>query len=399
MPETTSHHRAPAFLRRYGCHALLLIFGAVAYLSAANSDLPLVVQPAPLESAALPDTGVAVVDPFASASSATGASYARSPLLPSTPEIEDREPVESVATSDVEPRAQGGPAPLVVEDLQPLFINYTVEEGDTVSQLAERYGVSQETILDNNNDIVDPAGLQIGERLTVPTRDGIIHTVQLGETLDTISEVFRAESNDIVNFQGNDLRSPGDLHDGQVILVVGGQFPEPVETVPAPDFATPGQPGDGGPLVVPDSGFLAGVPQAISDSGFILPYWPCAAPSAIQDFGYARGRLHAGVDMPSFCARASNVYAAQSGTIVLADWNGGYGQLVVIDHGFGFSTYYAHLSQVLVSRGQQVYRGQVVGVSGNTGASFGEHLHFEVRVGGQPTDPKPYLPWPWPTEN
>jgi murein DD-endopeptidase MepM/ murein hydrolase activator NlpD len=100
--------------------------------------------------------------------------------------------------------------------------------------------------------------------------------------------------------------------------------------------------------------------------------------------------------MASFCARSSNVYAAQSGTVITAGWSGGYGNLVVIDHGYGFSSYYAHLSQITVTLGQYVFRGAVIGISGNTGASFGEHLHFEIRINGQPTDPKPYLPWPWP---
>lgn len=385
MPETTTGQRPGlTFLQRFGVHILLVGVGVLAFLLAGRLDD----EAAPSEPAAGGPLVVAELERQAPPSEvpAPQGAYARSPLVPRTP-ISEEPVVGQSTTAPIRPELEGR-TQTATEGIEPLFVTHIVEAGETVSQLAQEFGIEQQTILDNNNEIVDPAALSIGQQLTLPTEDGVLHTVQLGQTLDEIGEVFEAETSEILNFPGNGLRSGADIQDGKVILVVGGQFPEPVEFQPvqASQF----------PLVIPSEGFLAGFPPARSEAGFILPYWPCSAPSAIQDFGYARGRLHAGVDMPSFCARSSNVYAAQSGTVVLADWNGGYGQLVVIDHGYGFQTYYAHLSQILVTRGQSVWQGMTVGVSGNTGASYGEHLHFEIRIGGQPTDPKPYLPWPWP---
>lgn len=386
MPETTTDHRpALSFLQRFGVHILLVGVGVVAFLLAARLDDD-ASDSEPATGGALVVADVIQPEPTAIELPLQQGAYTRSPLIPRTPISEDPA-VGQGGSAPVRP-GLGGRTQSATEGIEPLFVTHSVEEGDTVSELAQEFGIEQQTILDNNNEIVDPAALEIGQQLTIPTVDGVLHTVQLGQTLDEIGEVFEAETSEILNFPGNGLRSSADVKDGQVILVVGGQFPEPVEFQPveASQF----------PLVIPTEGFLAGFPPARSEAGFILPYWPCSAPSAIQDFGYARGRLHAGVDMPSFCARSSNVYAAQSGTVVLADWNGGYGQLVVIDHGYGFQTYYAHLSQILVTRGQTVWQGMTVGISGNTGASYGEHLHFEIRIHGQPTDPKPYLPWPWP---
>ncbi|HEX5940101.1 MAG TPA: M23 family metallopeptidase [Dehalococcoidia bacterium] len=393
MPDT-KHNGTLNFLQRFGVHIILVAAGAAAYFLAVVADSD---EEAPSESVAAP---IAAAErpapqgvPEAASESPAGLDangnqgYVRSPLVPQTPITEQQEPPPAGPQTDRE--ELGDRTPSAVEELTPLFVEYRVQEGDTVSQVAANFGVTEQTILENNQEIDDPAALEIGEHLIIPTVDGVLHTVQLGQSLDQIATLFQTDVEQIVNFQGNGLRSAEDITENRVILVVGGTFPEPV------DFQA--IPGDGFPLVVPETGFLAGFPPAVNEtSGFILPYWPCSSPSAIQDFGYARGRLHAGVDMPSFCARSSNVYAAQTGTVITAGWSGGYGNLVVIDHGLGFSSYYAHLSQIHVTLGQYVYRGTVIGVSGNTGASFGEHLHFEIRINGQPTDPKPYLPWPFP---
>jgi murein DD-endopeptidase MepM/ murein hydrolase activator NlpD len=393
LPESTTDKRPPLSLRqRFGIHVLLIGAAAAAFLFTVIDDSEDLSVPDAAEAVGLVDEDSNTPEETPEAAEAAaglednGRGYVRSPLVPQTPAIETPEPTEEPGAERTE---LGDRTPSAFEDLQPLFVEYNVQEGDTVAQLALDFGVTEQTILENNQEIDDPAALEIGEHLIIPTVDGVLHTVQLGQKLDQIATLFETDVESIVNFQGNGLRSPEDVRDGQVLLVVGGTFPDPVAFQPIP--------GDGFPLVIPETGALAGFPPATNpNTGFILPYWPCSSPSAIQDFGYARGRLHAGVDMPSFCARSSNVYAAQTGTVVTAGWSGGYGNLIVIDHGLGFSSYYAHLSQIHVTLGQYVWRGTVIGVSGNTGASFGEHLHFEIRINGQPTDPKPYLPWPFP---
>ena len=122
-----------------------------------------------------------------------------------------------------------------------------------------------------------------------------------------------------------------------------------------------------------------------SASGLV---WPVSGP-VTSGFGWRWGRMHEGIDIavPS----GTPVVAAQSGTIIYAGWMGGYGNLVVVDHGAGLATAYGHNTSVAAGTGQSVARGQVIAYSGNTGNSTGPHVHFEVRVNGAPVDPLGYL--------
>ena len=116
--------------------------------------------------------------------------------------------------------------------------------------------------------------------------------------------------------------------------------------------------------------------------------WPCDG-VVVSGFGMRWGRMHEGIDIG--CAYGTPNRAAASGTVIYAGWLGGYGNLVVVDHGNGLSTAYAHASSILVSVGQSVSQGQTVSLVGSTGHSTGPHLHFEVRVNGVAVDPLPYL--------
>jgi murein DD-endopeptidase MepM/ murein hydrolase activator NlpD len=116
--------------------------------------------------------------------------------------------------------------------------------------------------------------------------------------------------------------------------------------------------------------------------------WPVSGP-VTSPFGYRWGRLHAGIDIG--VPYGTPIHAAASGTVVLASWTGGYGNYTCIDHGGGMATCYAHQSSYAVSSGASVSQGQVIGYVGSTGHSFGAHLHFEVRINGNPVDPLGYL--------
>jgi murein DD-endopeptidase MepM/ murein hydrolase activator NlpD len=123
-------------------------------------------------------------------------------------------------------------------------------------------------------------------------------------------------------------------------------------------------------------------------------FWPTNGP-IVSGFGYrthpvyGTTRFHSGVDIDGACGQP--IWAAEKGTVLSAGYNGGYGNATVIDHGGGLSTLYGHQSSIGVSSGQKVSRGQQIGLVGTTGLSTGCHLHFEVRVNGEPVDPVPYL--------
>jgi murein DD-endopeptidase MepM/ murein hydrolase activator NlpD len=116
--------------------------------------------------------------------------------------------------------------------------------------------------------------------------------------------------------------------------------------------------------------------------------WPVSAPIT-SPFGWRWGRMHEGIDLGA--SYGTPIVAAAAGTVIYAGWEGGYGNLTAIDHGGGLSTAYGHQSRIAVSVGESVAQGQVIGYVGSTGHSTGPHLHFEVRVDGQPVDPLGYL--------
>ena len=127
-------------------------------------------------------------------------------------------------------------------------------------------------------------------------------------------------------------------------------------------------------------------PARVGGSGVA---WPTNG-SVTSGFGYRWGSLHAGIDIAN--GTGTPIRAAKAGTIILAGWNGGYGNCIVIDHGGGFSTLYGHMSRLRASDGQRVGQGDLIGDMGSTGNSTGSHLHFETRVNGSPQDPTRYLP-------
>ena len=126
--------------------------------------------------------------------------------------------------------------------------------------------------------------------------------------------------------------------------------------------------------------------DATPSSGGLI--WPVLAPIT-SPFGWRWGRMHEGLDLGA--AYGSPIHAAASGTVIYCGWESGYGNLTVIDHGGNLATAYGHQSSIAVSCGQTVTQGQVIGYVGSTGHSTGPHLHFEVRVNGNPVDPLGYL--------
>ncbi|MBC7092399.1 M23 family metallopeptidase [Candidatus Bipolaricaulota bacterium] len=236
---------------------------------------------------------------------------------------------------------------------------YVVRPGDTLSGIADRYGVPLAYLVASNG-ITDPSLVRPGQLLYIP-QGGVLHTVKPGQTVADIAKTYDVAEDAI--------RSANNLV---------------------------GEPSPGARLLVPAPGT---VPQAtaveLGQGRSSLFVWPARGPIS-SPFGprvhpiYRVPSFHSGVDIA--LPEGTTVYAAAPGRVVEADWHGGYGLLVVIDHGNGYTTYYGHLSRLLVFPGQFVEAGQPIARSGNTGLSTGPHLHFEVRQGDNPVDPLPLLP-------
>ena len=124
----------------------------------------------------------------------------------------------------------------------------------------------------------------------------------------------------------------------------------------------------------------------ISRRGFI---WPVRG-RITSPYGSRWGGFHTGMDID--CRTGQRIVASKAGRVIASEWGGGYGQMIIIDHGNGVSTLYAHNSRLYVSDGQSVSRGQGISACGSTGRSTGDHLHFEVRINGDHTNPRPFLP-------
>jgi murein DD-endopeptidase MepM/ murein hydrolase activator NlpD len=136
-------------------------------------------------------------------------------------------------------------------------------------------------------------------------------------------------------------------------------------------------------LINSESGFTGG---GTSAAGLI---WPLRG-RVTSGYGYRWGRMHQGIDIAA--PTGTPIHAAKAGRVIYAGGMNGYGNVVIVDHGGGFSTLYAHQSRLGSSKGQLVDQGQVIGYVGSTGHSTGPHCHFETRFNGSPRNPRPYLP-------
>lgn len=291
---------------------------------------------------------------------------------PSTPET---------PTEDALVRA----ASIAPEPTLPPYAIYQVVEGDTVSSIAARYGISSEYIIANNAEIRDSDVLTLGQSIIIPAGNGILHEVRYGETLSDIATRYDVGVDAITGFEPNGIAQADDIAETQLVYVPGGALPVAF-TEPAP--ATGGPPdGVGAPPAAPASGggIVGGGPS--SNAGLI---WPVGGP--ISSY-YGPGHP-LGIDIDGFNLHGAGVAAATSGTVVFAGGNAccSYGLYVVVMSPDGIETLYGHLSSISVSAGETVAQGQQIGIIGDSGYSTGTHLHFEVIDNGVRVNPLGYLP-------
>ena len=221
--------------------------------------------------------------------------------------------------------------------------------------------------------------LQIGQKLRIPRGNGVLHTVLRNDTLSDIASIYDVPVQDILAVAGNDLADPDSLSIGKEILI-----PNP-KRFAFPAAAAPSSSGD-------DDGGRSTAPAIVSGgsrsgSGFI---WPTSGPIS-SPFGPGHPL---GIDIDLFSNPNAPIGASMAGMVTFAGGNAccSYGLYVVVDHGNGYQTLYAHLSKIAVSVGQRVSQGQLLGYGGRTGYATGNHLHFEVHRNGAVINPFGVLP-------
>src|SRR3989338_7844135 len=246
-------------------------------------------------------------------------------------------------------------------------LEYAIAAGDTVGQIANKFGVSEDTIYWENN-ITPKTLLKPGEKLRILPVTGVRHTVSRGETVQSIAKKYDSSAQAVVDWPYNTFVNDEtfELAVGQTLIVQDGVKPDEVQVSPRSSIAR----------LTPDAG-------SVTASGSWV--WP-AAGNITQGFAW----YHKGLDIANKAGPV--VVAADSGRVVAVNpGRFGYGNHVIIDHGNGFQTLYAHLSGFRVEAGQNIAKGAAIGVMGSTGRSTGTHLHFEIRQNGEALPPLGFL--------
>jgi murein DD-endopeptidase MepM/ murein hydrolase activator NlpD len=245
-----------------------------------------------------------------------------------------------------------------------MYQNYVVESGDTITSIGKAHGIGNDYIVWNNLDLSDPNRLSPGDRIRIPYGEGIVHSVRADDTISDIAHRYDSTTEAILDFTANNVPNPSLLQAGKEIFVPEGRIVPPAVSI---------RPGS--PTVL------------LSQSGNW--FWPL------------QGRLTSpfsawhpmGIDIG--IASGTPIVATQGGIVQFVGGNPwySYGLHVIIDHGNGYESTYAHMREFAagITQGSVVKQGGTIGYSGNTGHSTGPHLHFEIRLYGVPQSPIPLL--------
>jgi len=278
--------------------------------------------------------------------------------------------------------ADQSPAPSPAADSTPVaYLTHEVQAGDTLYGIAEQHGVDAQYLLWNNPELTaNPDLLIIGATILVPGLDGIVYDVRLGDTINAIAATYDIDADDVLSFAPNELASADHIIEGSVLVLPGGVPPAPPAPVSEPvDLATQGP--------VPAGVDSPAAPAFVASVGYI---WPVNG-TLWGGFGPRWGSFHKGIDVGANAGTA--VVAAASGQVILSTYSdNGYGSYIIVQHTDGSQTLSAHLSERYVVLGQYVNQGEVIGAVGCTGWCTGNHVHFEVILGGGVVNPLAYLP-------
>jgi len=242
---------------------------------------------------------------------------------------------------------------------------YRVVPGDTVSSIGIKFGVSIDTIVWENN-LKTVNSIKPQQILRILPMTGIRHKVSRGETIYSIAKYYSVDAQNIIDYPFNTFSNDETfaLTAGQELMIPDAVKPKELTSDPNRYIAKT----------------VAPIPGVVGEGNFM---WPTSGHISQKYYWY-----HRAVDIAS--RDAPNIVAAQGGTVITAGWSGGgYGNFVVIDHGNGYQTLYAHMlnNSIVVKPGNKVSQGQKLGVLGSTGRSTGPHLHFEIKTAKGNVDP------------
>ncbi len=243
---------------------------------------------------------------------------------------------------------------------------YEIEPGDTLSSIASRFGIKKETLIWENN-LWNENRLKTGKTLKILPVDGVSHLIKKSDTVKKLAKKYKVEEETIL--KQNQLDTDSELLIGSALIIPGAKKSMPIYKQ-STGYSAPTN--------------IASYHASPSKGRLIKP----VAANAMLTQGYRRG--HYAVDWGN--RNKGPIFASAGGKVIRADtgWNGGYGNVIVIDHGNGMQTLYAHNEKMYVQRGQYVEGGQTISWMGNTGRVYGPtgiHLHFEVRVNGVKYNP------------
>jgi murein DD-endopeptidase MepM/ murein hydrolase activator NlpD len=274
-------------------------------------------------------------------------------------------------------------------------VEYHTQPGDSMSAIAAQYGVSISTIMANNPTLDDANAnlLPANQVLIVPRRDGILYKVGFGDTVAKIvAEYDNITADTVISYRPNNVSNPNALEQGQYLLLPGATIKPPPPPPPPPPRIAPSSPGNpgAGPGVGSQPGGGTAAPSSGKFSNFPLSTWR----SVSDAFGTPRGggTYHTGIDLDLYGYSFMPLFSVCDGVVSKTEYlTYSYGYHVVIDCGDGWTTLYAHMSQISVSPGQRVSAGATIGTTGLTGFTTGHHLHFEIRINGRYVNPALYL--------
>ncbi len=254
-------------------------------------------------------------------------------------------------------------------------MTYEVQPGDNLFMIGEKYGIRPETVLWGNYEVLrdNPQLLSIGQELNILPTDGVYYQWLEGDNLNSIASFFKVEPDVILDYPGNrllpDMTNPTapEIAAGTWLIIPGGKRalkdwgPPPITRANPAAAAYYGE------------GYCGNIYEGAVGTGSFI--WPTVA-TTLSGYDYSPP-IHNGIDIAG--AEGNAIFATDSGVVVFAGWSQyGFGYLIVLDHGNGWQSAYAHLSAISVVCGQSVGQGTVIGALGTTGNSTGPHLHFEL---------------------